>query len=720
MILVKRWTFAALAVALLSSRARAATTLPATLHPAAPFPSIIGIDVTTEFVAPGVTYGEYALMTAGGPLSVHVVSADPKESTLRIDSVLASDHIISRGERLTQMAARTGAIAGINADYFDIDNTNQPLGALIRSGDLLKTPNSQPALVITRNHQAEVARLRFNATAAAVSGDPGAASGDATPTTVALTSVNGWPPEGGASLITPAFGTLPPAAGVTVAQLESLDNPPKTFSRYRVVRVSNADQSLPAAYQLALGPAALASMHAPQVGDIITLSEDSGFDRYWTAVGGGPLLVHDGRPFADPNPPAASETNVRFPVSGAVVRPDGSLLLIEVDGRSLDSVGLTRPQLASLMVAFGAREGLAFDSGGSATLVVRRLGDRGATLQNIPSDGTERPIADGLFIYSAAPPGPPARLVVRPSTIRAFAGAHVALRVAVTDFAGNPVRPPGRLQTFVSPAVGSASADDQFVAGTRPVVGTLRVKSGKLVTAVPVEVIARAQRVMIKPEQMHLMPGQPAQLSLLAYDRRGAAITTSSAVHWSTTSGRIGSDGRLIAGASDAVVRASAGDQSAEETIRVGEHVVDFPFGSQWRFTSAPAGGPGGISFGTSCTNCVSLKYDFTSQERAAYLASARELPDFPIGLRIDVNGDGQGEVLRVAVTNALDERFLLTIARVTWRGWQTREVRFPSTLLPPLHLQAVYVVNALRSSAVHGAGEIAFRNLKVIAAGSH
>ncbi|MBV9149421.1 MAG: phosphodiester glycosidase family protein [Candidatus Eremiobacteraeota bacterium] len=710
---------ATLLVALFTCRAAFAATLPATLHPPAPFPTIVGIDSTSEFVAPGVTYGDYELMTVGGPLSVHVISADPKEPTLRIDSVLADDRVISRGERLSQMAARTGAVAGINADYFDIDNTNQPLGALIRSGQVIKTPNAQSVLAITRNHQALVTRLRFNATVATATADPAL---DSAPTnsTVALTSVNGWPPEGGASLLTPSFGTLPMANSVTVAELAPLDDPPKTFGRYRVVRVSSADQALPASYWLALGPAALDVMHAPQAGDIVTVTETSAFDRYWTVVGGGPWLVHEGRTFSDPNPPAASETNVRFPVSGAAVLPDGTLLLIEVDGRSLDSVGLTRPQLAALMLGFGSREGLAFDSGGSATIVARRLGDRSASVQNVPSDGTERPIADGLFIYSDAPHGPPARLAVRPAAIRTFAGGHVALRLATTDYAGNPVTPPRAFQTSVSSsAIGSAPAANEFVAGTRPGVGTLRIRSGKLVAAVPVEVVTRAQRLMIEPQEAHVMPGQSTQLSLLAYDPRGAAIATSSAVRWSTNSGHITGDGRFVAGASDALVRASAGDQSAQETIRVGEHDVDFPFGSQWHFTAAPAGDPGAISFGTACSSCVSLRYDFSGQERAAYLATARDLPDFPIGLRLDVNGDGQGEVLRVAITNALDERFLLTVARVTWRGWQTHEVRFPSTLLPPLRLQAIYVVNALRSSPVRAAGEIAFRNLKVISAGS-
>ncbi|MBV8689005.1 MAG: hypothetical protein JOZ59_02755, partial [Candidatus Eremiobacteraeota bacterium] len=274
-----RLMLATVFVAIFTTRAAAALTLPATLHPPAPFPAILGTDALSEFVAPGVLYGQYQLQTAGGPLNVHVILADPKEPTLRIDSVLADDRIISHGERLSQMAARSGAVAGINADYFDIDNTNQPLGALVRSGQMLKTPNAQAALAITRDRRAVVERIRFSATVASASASstssgqaPPAADPDATTATVALTNINGWPPEGGASLMTPAFGPLPAAAGVVVAELQPLDDPAKPFGRFRVVRVSNADQSLSPQYALALGPAALSAMRAPQPGDLITLS----------------------------------------------------------------------------------------------------------------------------------------------------------------------------------------------------------------------------------------------------------------------------------------------------------------------------------------------------------------------------------------------------------------------------------------------------------------
>ena len=80
------------------------------------------------------------------------------------------------------------------------------------------------------------------------------------------------------------------------------------------------------------------------------------------------------------------------------------------------------------MLGLGATARMAFDSGGSATLVARELGDAGTRVLNDPSDGRERPVADGLFAYSTAPAGADPHLVVRPASFIAYRGRSVALQ----------------------------------------------------------------------------------------------------------------------------------------------------------------------------------------------------------------------------------------------------------------------------------------------------
>ena len=175
--------------------------------------------------------------------------------------------------------------------------------------------------------------------------------------------------------------------------------------------------------------------------------------------------MHDGEWYDDSDAPYRQENFKRMPCSGAAVTPDGRLFLIEVDGRQPEvSVGVTRREFAALMRAFGATEGLLLDGGGSSTLVVRRLGDALADVVNSPSDGKERPVADGLFVYSSAPVGPPVRLVARPGIIRALDGAEVPLRVAAVDAADNVANDGAAIGGSVEPSALGTFRDGEFVA----------------------------------------------------------------------------------------------------------------------------------------------------------------------------------------------------------------------------------------------------------------
>src|SRR5664279_202814 len=69
-----------------------------------------------------------------------------------------------------------------------------------------------------------------------------------------------------------------------------------------------------------------------------------------------------------------------------------------VDGRSTISVGVSTKQLADIIKSAGASEAINLDGGGSSTLYVK-----GLNLMNVPSDGSERAVGNGLFAVSSAP-----------------------------------------------------------------------------------------------------------------------------------------------------------------------------------------------------------------------------------------------------------------------------------------------------------------------------
>ena len=685
--------------------------LPARLVAPAPFPAIVAQAPTVSFVAPGVTQGDYELLTADGPIAIHVIAIAPHRTDLHLAAVLATDRLTSPGETVASMARRTGAVAGINGDYFDIDNTNQPTNVLVRNGRLLRTPRQRYALAIAPD-----GTPRFTEFAFAGSLQIGAGN-------VTLDAVNEYPPpRGGTAIITPDFGPVPPQANLTLVALAPLDGAPP-FSRYRVASIADNGTAQPPGYYLAIGLNAYGSAGVPNVGDVVSATGDfaSGdLAQVATAVGGGPLILHAGAWYDDPDGPGHGQyLTSRIPASGAAIEPDGTLLLIEVDGRQpAVSIGVTRPQFAALMRAFGATEGLSFDGGGSSTLVARDLGDANASLQNVPSDGRERPVSDGVFVYSDAPVGAPALLIARPQTIRAMPGASVPIDTAVVDRAGHPVGGHGAIRATVEPAALGTFANGAFVARASGR-GTLRLTQGSLKGSAPIAVVDRPARLEIVPNTPNVDSGDAVQFVVRAFDGDGFHVALPDKLIWSASSGKVDANGRFVAGAVDATVSVRAGSAVATESVSVGHHEDPLSVGARATFSSSPRGGPGGLAIASPCPTCLSIGYDFTGTEKAAYANLDTALPNGALGVAFDVDGDGSGALVRVAFVNAIAEKVLVTAAKLDFTGWRHVVVKLPQGFAPPGKLGSIYVLSGIGAAQVQTAGTVVIRDVHTLQPGS-
>jgi hypothetical protein len=651
--------------------------LPPVVAPPAPFPLVVAQWSSGEDVAPGIRRADYHLTTSAGPLVVHVVAIDTHDPTVRLGTVVARDRMISNGETVSSMAARTGAVAGVNADYFDIGNTNQPLNVVVRDGALLRTPSKRAAIDVASGGTVGIGYVSFAGSVAYGT------------VQIPLTGVNEWPPQGGATLLTPAYGALSPAANVIAATLAPLGALPGLPGTYRVTAIGAPPPGPVSGLLLGFGPAAQAIAPPPSAGDTVTLAFDTTppAASLLAAVGGGPLLVAGGAAVDDPYSPAPEERNVRFPVAGAALEPDGTLLMIVVDGRKTAvSIGLARPEFAALMRGFGASDGLAFDSGGSATLVTRELGDAGASVVNDPSDGRERPVADGLFAYSTAATGLHPHLVVRPATFTAYRGAQVALRGAIVDDADHRMR-----------AAEIAPLDTNVTPGAH--VATVRERDGTLTAQVPYRTVDRVAALTILPDRPNPAPGVQLPLTVTGVDERGAPVALGAApVRW-MLGARSFSGPRVVydTQGGDVAVTATLGGTTATTQVRVGNHNLVVPALGE-----------------------TPLVYDFTGTARAAYANAIIPLPDEPVRLSLDVYGDGNGVPLRASFVNRYGEKQALTLAKsVDWTGWRRITIALPADLNPPVRLTSIYVVRSLGGPPVLAAGALRFRALAVVVPGS-
>ena len=346
-----------------------------------------------EATAPGVAFAKYRLESEHGRLAIFVSSVDTKNPTVSLNSVLADDHVTSGGERTSTMGQRTGAVLGIDGDYFDIGGSYAPQGILVISGKLLRSPTKRYAMTVHRGNHVTFDEYTF--AGKAIDGDH----------TFPIHDFNVYPP-GKIGIVTPAFGKLRPHIGTTFVALDAVPGTtPGENGEYRVTHVGPIEDVQPATMGLAFGRYAEAK--PPRAGDTIQLEYHltPNYDDVVTAEGGGPLMISDGRWIEDPDAPAKDEHDVRWPVVGVGRLEDDTLLFFEVDGRWPDiSVGMTRPEFGDLMIRYHVVDGFAMDSGGSAGIVSRIPGDKEVSVRSHPSDQSwERYVTDAIFVYSSAP-----------------------------------------------------------------------------------------------------------------------------------------------------------------------------------------------------------------------------------------------------------------------------------------------------------------------------
>ena len=352
-------------------------------------------------VAPGVDWA--TIERERGPVRANVLIVEAS----KVRGVLSNNRIAGR-ERVSRMARRMGAVAAVNGGYFA--PSGDPVGVLAIDGELLSEPVGRRSALIVDPLGARIRSLRFrgritvngrtrdidgvNRTRGAIPACGG--RGGDLPTTrpnAVLTCFD----NSELVLLSNAYGARPPREGGVEAVLRD--------GFVEALRPPGSGRVPPGASLLTgTGDAARFLRDVALPRSEVSVSLGSRLEASTLVVGGGPRLLSNGRVavraraegFAPPQAPAFFGTFVagRQPRTLAGIRPDGTLLLVTVDGRRPGwSAGMTLPEAARLMRSLGARDALNLDGGGSTTMVVR------GEVVNRPSDRTgARRVSDALYV----------------------------------------------------------------------------------------------------------------------------------------------------------------------------------------------------------------------------------------------------------------------------------------------------------------------------------
>jgi Phosphodiester glycosidase/FlgD Ig-like domain len=349
---------------------------------------------------PGTTYEKGIQFTPHGPVAIHVVRGPRPVGLYRLRPVLSNESVVGR-ETVSAMQKRIssqGTVVGVNGDLFAWAD-GRPSGILLRDGVLVSPPNGQRSSAgISLDGLLDVRRVKFFGT--------WRGGGQRR----ALNELNKAPGRNGIALFTSDYGaTTPRIAGSYAVVLSGF--PASTPNTDITATVTNAAQNGPlgitpgTAVLVARGNAAQKLQAEAPVGSAVALRLilQPGWETVADAIGGGPLLVRDGKPVYRAN--EAFTTSLiapRHPRTAIGQTADGRILMVAVDGRQAGySVGMTTFEMAQTLVRLGAVRGMQLDGGGSTTLAFD------GTVLNRPSDKNERPISTALMLFYYGVYAPP-------------------------------------------------------------------------------------------------------------------------------------------------------------------------------------------------------------------------------------------------------------------------------------------------------------------------
>ncbi len=343
-----------------------------------------------------------------GPLAVHIFDVATQTPGVRISAVLAGDTVWDTDptfgrEVVTKLAARRKALAAVNGGFFPF--AGNPIGLHMEDGNLITEPTkNRSSFLRLKNGSYAVAAYTFKGTLSVGS------------LTLPLSGINRKPEAMAENIAyTSQFG--PQTLKLENRYFLLLEIPDgslhigmHTAAVTLTDKIPQVDLS-PSRVAIAISQSAYETLR-PVITEGTTITVTCELTPVDTdapaaadisdAVTGAPRILTNGKVDVRYKQEKMSESfsTIRHPRTAVGIRPDGSVILVSVDGRQAElSRGATLAELAGILIANGASQGLNLDGGGSTVAVARNL------VVNSPSDGSQRPVADALIVSGESPEG---------------------------------------------------------------------------------------------------------------------------------------------------------------------------------------------------------------------------------------------------------------------------------------------------------------------------
>lgn len=680
-------------------------------------------------IAPGVRQKNYRLSQNSIYQQLFMLEYDGKTSNIGFQTQLSKDKVSgfettsSQANRVPQNA-EYHVVGGVNADYFD--SNGNPVDLMMMDGSIVTTPqtplNELAVLGIKRDGKAVIGAPTVSMSVT-VNGQHA----------YAINSVNRKRLANHLVVYTNKFGTSTKTneLGTEVrVKVESgkLNGNSNLVGTVVDKEIGIGDTTLNENEIVLSGHhKANEYLQSVQVGDrveIATVMSPSEWNEVEEAVSGRYHLVKKG---------VLQNINIAgvAPRTAVGVRKDGSVFTVVVDGRKPGySSGLSLQETAKLMRDLGAYDSITFDGGGSSTLVSRELGDHKVTVQNRPSDGAERSVANSLLFVSKWKTGPLHQILADVQEVELFQGAfynEIPVAIKGIDQYMNPITVPKA--DITSPALKKTTEGTYLVTGGAGKHSATANVSGKS-TNFTISITNKLDGIRVSTPYIHINYGESLQLQAEGLKSGQVVLNRPQSFNWSATPnvGAIAGNGLFRAGTQPAIgsVKVSYGDKVITVPVVVGEVaptiLESFNKGTFNYVGSGDRANSVSVSDAQNDrdgTKALKLSYDFTGQTgtSGAYVNAKTHLtistPPKKIGMW--VKGDGKGHWLRAQVKDASGKMIQLDFTTsVDWTDWRFVEAEVPANLSYPLKMD-LPVRLMQTSDAAKTSGEILVDDIQSI-----
>ncbi|MDU5079784.1 phosphodiester glycosidase family protein [uncultured Tissierella sp.] len=671
-------------------------------------------------ISSGVVHEKIMRFTTAGWWNINVLRINLLDPHTEIKSLINPNGMPSR-DKVSSMVEKHNAVAGINGDFFNYSPMPSTLGALIENGELLtaRRDDAKPLLPgffvdFLNNANIDYFQRTMEATNLTKGNKININAVNNVSTYFdAVTLLNKhWGPK---SIGTKFHNDLVEVVvkndivtDVRVGQ-EAIDIPEDGY--VLIVRGYQKSQEL----------------QTFSVGDSIELNISSTPDinNIKFSIGGGSYILKNGelnRPDLD------SPGNA--PRTGIGINKDGTeVILVTIDGRDTSFKGVTQEMFGAIFKELGAYNALNLDGGGSTAMAIKPVDSQKAVIVNKPSEGAERPVVNGVGVFSNAPVGELSYIKVSTDDSNMFINTTRKFTVKGYDQYHNPVTIDESKLVFTQEGVNGNIAGNSFKALSQ---GKAKITANydNITNSIDINVLGNVKDLTTDMSNFNIDINSEKTLPIFyGKDENGYQAKIYPEDITFTTINNIGSVTNGIFYSADTsvagVLTAKLGEGIENILVSIGSEgklVERFESLDNLRFSAYPETVIGGIGLSSDAkegNSSISLKYDFSQGEntRAAYLTLMNgeniglPIQGVPRKLGLWVNGDNSGSWLRGTIKdNKGNSHTIDFVKTIDWTGWQFVTTNIPSNVSYPIVLEKIYPVET--DNLKKQSGELLFDGL--------